>query len=469
MPSPSPSHRRSAIAGAIVVAFAGIVLLSAGLLEASRGVAAGQVATSDGSPAAVSYGSPAPAQLPADGSSSPGTTLPGASGLPRPSSQPSTQPSSMAPPPIAGPVAAAEPALVARLQLALDEHRLRLGIPGVSATVILPDGSAWSGASGMADVARGTPATTDTAYAYASMSKTFTAALILQLVGEGQIELTAPALTYLPRLPIRIDRGITVAMLLDHTSGLDDFFLNPKIDPALQSKPTRTWTVADALAYVRKPAFPPGRGWRYSNTNYLLLGLIVEKVTARPLAVAIRQRLLDPLELDRIWYQAVERPRDRLAHGYRFVGPKLSAKPIDLADGSGIAPFRSVVTAAGGAGSMAGTSGDLARWARALYGGDVLGPRTSALMLEGFTATAAYEPKTAYGYGVQAAIIDGRPSLGHSGRFLGFRGAVRHLPADGLTIAVLTNQSRADPGELVRALLAAITPPPGCPRCAYVV
>jgi hypothetical protein len=178
------------------------------------------------------------------------------------------------------------------------------------------------------------------------------------------------------------------------------------------------------------------------------------------------RRLLEPLGLDATWYQAVETARAPLAHGYRLPGTKLTVKPVDLDDRSGVAPFRSVVTAAGGAGSMAGTSGDLARWGRALYSGRVLGPQGTATLLGAFTRTTSYLPGVAYGYGVQALSIDGHPSLGHSGRLLGFRSAVRHFPLDGLTIAVLTNQSRADPGVVVRALLAAaVAPPPTGPVC----
>ena len=357
--------------------------------------------------------------------------------------------------------------LPVRLQAALDRVRAKLAIPGVSVTILFPDGTSWSGASGLADIATLTPVKPTTAFAFASMSKTFTSALILQLVAERRLRLTDSAAALLPPLKKPIDRRITIAMLLDHTSGLHDYFLNPKIDRPLQRDPSRAWTPDQALAYTLKPYFPPGRGWHYSNTNYLLLGLIAERVTGQPLATAIRTRLLEPFRLPTIWYQGAETGRTSLAHGYRLPGVKLTAKPIDLADGSGIAPFRSVVTAAAGAGSLAGTSGDLARWARLLYSGEVLGPETTALLFGGFSATAPYRPNVAYGYGVQAAVIDGHASFGHSGRLLGFRGVVRHFPVDGLTIAVLTNQSRADPNVIVRDLLAvAIPTAPACPICS---
>jgi D-alanyl-D-alanine carboxypeptidase len=437
-----PRIRRAATA--FVATTVGVGLLVAGWVGASRGVDAGHALG-----VAVASASPSSASAPPVAS---------------PPAVPSLQPPIETPPPGGGDSVTLAVARGGRLQETLDLARARLAIPGVSATIILPDGSIWSGASGLADVARKTPVTDSTAFAFASISKTFTSALILELAAEGMIVLDAPAVTYLPRLKLAVDRRISVAMLLDHTSGLDDFFLNPKIDKVLQSTPTRVWTAADALAYVRKPLFPPGTGWHYSNTNYVLLGLIAEHVTGDRMADLIRARFLDPLRLEGTWTQVAERARTGLAHGYRFVGTKRSAPPIDLADGTGIAPFRSVVTAAGAAGDLAGTSRDLARWARELYSGAVLGPQTSALLFEGFNKTVDYEPRVAYGFGVQALVIDGRPSFGHSGRLLGFRGAVRHLSADGLTIAVLTNQSRADPGEIVRLLVAAATAPP--PNCA---
>jgi D-alanyl-D-alanine carboxypeptidase len=355
-------------------------------------------------------------------------------------------------------------ALRARLQVGLDDARKRLGIPGVSATLIFRDGTTWTGTSGLADVKKKIAVTDKTAFAVGSISKTYTAAVILALAEERRVVLDAPAVRYLVGLPL--DGRITVRMLLDHTSGLDDFFLHVSIDKALQAKPRATWPVAQTLRYVAKPYFAPGKGWHYSNTNYLYLGLIVEHVTGRPLDAVLRDRFFRPLGLDRTWYQAAEKPRAPTAHGYRFGGAKPGAAPIDVSDGSGIMPFTSVVTASGGAGSIAATSSDVATWARRLYTGEVLGPATTTQMLDGVASTAGYKPRVPYGLGVQAFPIDGRPTVGHSGRLLGFRAAVRHLPGEATTIAVLTNQSRADPGVIVRDLLSIVfAPAPPCFRC----
>jgi D-alanyl-D-alanine carboxypeptidase len=256
-------------------------------------------------------------------------------------------------------------------------------------------------------------------------------------------------------------------MLLDHTSGLDDFFLHPPIDKALLAHRDATWTAARSLHYVGKRYFAPGMGWHYSNTNYLYLGQIAERVTGRTLAAALRQRFFTPLGLDLTWYQAIEPAQTSLAHGYTFNGPKPAATPIDLADGTGVAPFRSVVTAAGGAGSIAATSGDVARWGRLLYGGTALGPTQTAAMVDDIATSAGYRPRVPYGLGVQVFPIDGRLTLGHSGRLLGFRAAVRHIPGSATTIAVLTNQSRTDPGIVVQHLLAIVfAPAPPCHMCS---
>jgi D-alanyl-D-alanine carboxypeptidase len=409
----------------------------------------------------------------------PGTASPDP-GLASPRSTPSTDPSSSASPspsPSATPYfggpspSASQPVvetqasgLRTQLQARLDKDRLRLGIPGVSATILFRDGSTWTGTSGLADVATGTAVTADTAFALGSVSKTYTAALIVALAGDGRINLDGPASTYLPG--ISINPRITVRMLLDHTSGLDDFFLHPPIDTALLAHRDATWSAARALTYVGKRYFAPGKGWHYSNTNYVYLGLIAEQVTGTTLAAALRTRFFTPLDLGETWYQAVDRPRNDLAHGYRFKSPKPKATPIDLADGTGVTPFTSVVTAAGGAGSIAATSRDVARWARLLYDGTALGPDQTAVMLNDVATTAAYRPRVPYGLGVQVVPILGQPSFGHSGRLLGFRAAVRHFPGELTTIAVLTNQSRTDPAIIVEHLLKiAFAPEPACTGC----
>jgi D-alanyl-D-alanine carboxypeptidase len=349
--------------------------------------------------------------------------------------------------------------IVAALQQSLDELRVKHGIPGVSAAIIFDDGSTWTGVSGLADVAARRRVTPETAFALASISKTFTAALILDLAADGRLSLADGATEYLPEQTMLT--GITIRMLLNHTSGLRDYFENPKIDKALLDEPATRWSTVQTLGYVGKQYFPPGTDWHYSNTNYLFLGLIAERIDGRPLAEQLRERYFGPLGLKSPYYQVAERPRGATAHGYRFAGLRTTLPPIDLADGTGVMPFRSVVTAAGGAGSLAATALDTARWARALYGGHALESGGLGLMLGGFDIVPGYEPSIPYGLGVQAVNVNGLRTFGHSGRFLGFRAVVRYLPEQELTITVLTNQSRADPGIIVGRMLRIVLPPRG--------
>jgi D-alanyl-D-alanine carboxypeptidase len=370
-------------------------------------------------------------------------------------------PASPSPPPTAS---AARAVPSAALQAALTRFLRSTGTPGISATIRWPDGRTWTGTAGYADVARRIPVTPDTAFAVASMSKTFTAALILELVDEGSLGLDTPAARYLP--DEHLDPRITIRMLLDHTSGLNDAFLNPRIDRALQSKPAARWTPQQALAYVRKPYFAPGDGWHYSNTNYLLLGLVAQAVTGRDLAVELHRRLMAPLGLDRTWVQASEATLAPLAHGYVVSEPKAKRTPRDLSDGTNVVPFTSVITALAGAGSIAATSGDLATWAADLYGGRVVSSAMLAAMTDDQQRTKAYIPGVLYGLGVQTYDIGPWTTLGHSGRLLGFRGVMRYVPATGISLALVTNQSRADVAPLAARLLAIVLPPAGTPAMA---
>ena len=362
-------------------------------------------------------------------------------------------------PPLAAPGPVATPALFATLQSRLGRLRQGSAIPGLSAAILFPDGTVWLGTSGFAQVATKTPVTTQTAFAVASVSKTFTSALILALCEEGKLTLGTSVAKVLPGLGL--DPKITVRRLLDHTSGLRDFFLDARIDKALQGARGRTWTAARSLSYVGKPFSKPGRSFHYSNTNYLLLGMLAERVDGRSLAVQLRERFFGPLGLTHTFEQIGQTAKGPVAHGYRFLTAAKAAKPIDLSDGTTMMPFTSVVTAAGAAGSIASTPEDLVRWAKALYGGNVLQPMTRIAMLTDVAMTGSRKATLPYGLGIQSVDIAGRRALGHTGRLLGFRSIVRWLPSEGIAIAVLTNQSRTDPAPIAQSLLQAVFAAPG--------
>lgn len=421
------------------------VMLAAIAIAGGLG-ASGSPATSPGASAAATAGTPAAA-----GGSAAAIATAGPTARPStPSASPTATPTAVPSP------SPAVPGLA--LQLQLDSLRSQLSIPGMTVAILWNDGRSWVGASGEADVAAARPVMPDTGFALASISKTFTAAVVLQLVEQGLLRLDEPVAPWLPAY--RLDRRITVRMLLDHTSGLPDFFLNRKIDRPLQSAPDATWTPARSWGYVAAKRPVPGTRWTYSNTNYLLLGELVTAVTGRPLSTEVRDRLLDPLGLADTWYQVAEPPRTTLTVGYRLVAKSGGGvRPVRVAPAGDVMPFRSVITAAGGAGSIASTALDTARWMHAFASGQVLSPSIQRAMIADAVFTTSLGARIGYGLGIQVTTVDGRTALGHSGRYLGFRDVVRYLPVEGVTIAVLTNQGAVDPARIASAMLKVVLPP----------
>lgn len=355
----------------------------------------------------------------------------------------------------------------AALQRRLDAIRARRGIPGMAVTIRWLDGEEWTGTTGVADATTDVPVTRDTAFALGSVSKTYTAAVGLLLVESGRLDLDAPVATLLPDL--LLDPRITVRMLFDHTSGLADYFLDPRIDPALQGDPDAAWDLRRSFRYVRDPVAAPGEAFFYSNTNYLLLGELIEVVTGEPLAAVVRERLLEPLGLAETWTQVDERPLVPTARGHRVRGSRTAPQVRVVGSPDGLMPFRSVLTAAGGAGAMASTSRDAARWIEALAGRDVLGRATRAAMRADALATAALGARIPYGLGIQVERLLGREAVGHTGRLLGFRSFVRYLPDEGISIAILMNENGVDPAPIARSLLRLVLPArPDCPTCPEV-
>jgi D-alanyl-D-alanine carboxypeptidase len=452
-----------ALVGVGILAGAIAIALISGWGPGTSGPVQGARGSLDGTPVAY-QGTAAPSEG-ASRSATPDASTAG-SATPGDSASPAASPSDSggSPAPSAAPGASGQPAAIPahRLQARLDALRARGSLPGVSVAIVWDDGRVWTGTSGSADVAAGRSLTKDSGFALASISKTFTAAVVLQLVEEGRLKLDAPVAPLLPAY--RLNRRITVRMLLDHTSGLPDFFFNPTIDARLQSKPDATWTAQDSWALVARKRPRPGTVWAYSNTNYLLLGELVQAVTGRSLAREVRTRLLAPLGLTDTWYQVVEKPRTSLTRGYRVVATASGGvRDVAVARASDVMPFRSVISAAGGAGSIASTALDTARWMQAFAGGRVLSPTMQAAMLADIANTRKLHPEIPYGLGIQRVELDGHPALGHSGRYLGYRNVVRYLPDEGLTIAVLTNQGVYDPARIAKGLLRIVLPPSPAP------
>ena len=338
-----------------------------------------------------------------------------------------------------------DPAIAATLQATIETLRKRGNFPGISAAVVFPDGSLWTGQSGVGVLSTGAALTADTIFSVGSISKTFTAALALRLAEKGTIGLDDRLSRWVPTFPNAAH--ITLRELLNHTSGIRDFF-EPEIYKYIGANHDKTWTPEQVLAKIGRPYFAPGKGYHYSSSNYLLLGMALEKAAGQPLATLIRTEFLDPLGLGHTFFQGQESVGGTPAHGY-LVPP---SAPKDVSVGQTMLPYVSVATASGAAGGFVSTASDIARWASALYGGQVLEPASLAAMTN-LSATKPYHPTFAYGLGVEQLPVDGHLAWGHRGHLDGFWSTMAYLPDVHLTVSITVNADWPDPLKTVSAIV----------------
>lgn len=282
---------------------------------------------------------------------------------------------------------------------------------------------------GFADVAHHTPVTADTVFRIGSVTKQFTAVAILQLVERGDLRLTDDIRTYVPEFPAK-SKPVTIEHLLTHTSGIPSY-TNAANWIELGA---RHMSHAQMLAlFADAPLeFDPGTRWEYSNSNYYLLGMVIEKVTGKPYAEVIRDHVLAPAGMTASGYCTDTMPG--LAAGYSLHDGKATlAEPVDMTT-----PYA--------AGALCSTVTDLLAWQRALDTGAELAPETLAKMRT--AATLPGGDSTHYGYAVFLGELDGHPRIGHGGGINGFTSMLARYPDDDLTIAVLANAEVDTPDRL---------------------
>ena len=355
-------------------------------------------------------------------------------------------------------------ALAASLQKTVTTLQASKLFPGLSVAVAFPDGSIWAGQSGKAILSSRTPLTTDTLFSFGSVSKTFVAALVGRLAQRGTIGLDDPLSKYVPTFYRAAD--ITVRQLLNHTSGVMDLFAVPGMGAAILADPTRVWTPEQVLAKVARSryAFAPGKGYKYSNTDYVLLGVVIEKATGQTVASLVRSEFLTPLGLTHTFLQTEETAEGPVAHGYMTP----ASKPRDNSAGS-MLPFTAEATVVGPAGGYVSTPTDLARWGSALYGGQILDEATLASMVDisqtsGFKAP--FRPTWVYGLGLEETTINGQVVWGHRGHLDGFWSSMWYMPVYGITIVVVANAEWCDPVAVTAALAKALLPAAPAPSAA---
>ena len=343
-----------------------------------------------------------------------------------------------------------------RLQATLDSIHAAGRFPGVTAGVVLGDGTAFGLASGFADTALRIPMKPTDRLLQGSVGKTYVAAVALQLVHEGKFALDDKVSTYLGseswygRLANGAD--ITIRQLMNHTSGVVRYEFKPEFTRDLTANPDKSWQPAELIAYLLDtPApFAAGQGWEYSDSNYILLGMIIERVTGNRYYAEMQRRLLDPLGL-RNTVPSDSRTIPGLVQGYAGANNQFGGTDAMIVNGRFAINPQFEWTGGG----IASTSEDLARWAKAMYEGRGYPAALMAQALDGVPARGL-GPNSRYGLGVILRQTPLGLTYGHSGFFPGYLTEVMYFPDTKVAIAVQTNTSvqRSLGGSPVRFIIA---------------
>jgi CubicO group peptidase (beta-lactamase class C family) len=312
---------------------------------------------------------------------------------------------------------------------------------GVSVAIARGDRVVYANGFGAATVAPRRPATERTVYRLGALTAQFTAAAVLRLADEGRLSLDDPLGRHLPSYPAP-GRDVRLRHLLNHTSGIPSY---TSLGPRWERSMARDLPPDSIVAlFADAPlAFAPGAGYRYNNSGYFLLGLVVERASGERYAEHVERRIAEPLGLTSLHYCGTRDDRDA-ADGYA-VGRRgfTAAAPVSMTQ-----PFA--------AGALCASAVDLARWPALLASGRFLPPARYREMTA--PDTLADGRLLDYGYGVGLREFAGRPVVEHGGGINGFAGYLAHFPADTVTIAVLANTQSFDAARLHRTLARLVVP-----------
>jgi D-alanyl-D-alanine carboxypeptidase len=307
-----------------------------------------------------------------------------------------------------------------------------------------------------------------------SNTKTMTGTVVLQLVQEGKLRLDDQVSKYRPDVPN--GENITIEHLLSMRSGLYNYTDALELNQSLDATPERAFAPDEMLtfAFTRPPSFEPGAGYEYSNTNFVLLGLIVEKLTGKPLDQVFEERIFEPLGLDdtslpKRSSNAIPREHPQ---GYQF------GSNVETMDTQVLPPDEQAAANAGAlepidvtgenpswawaAGGAISTADDLARYVKSLVGGGLLNKRSQQQRLDSVRPNDPGNPMSpGYGY----AIADLGRLVGHTGELPGFQSVMGYDPQTKLTVIVWTTLAAAPDGrapatQLAKAILSELSPPP---------
>jgi len=304
----------------------------------------------------------------------------------------------------------------------LSEIADKYNLQGLAASVMFSDGSIWSGVESPTN-----NLSTDMLFEMGSNTKTFTAAIILQMVDEGKLKLTDSLGMFFDSIE-NVDMGVTVKQLLNHTSGIYSYTDNPDFSTAIGQDESRVFQPTELLdLFIRPKKFEAGTKWGYSNSNYLLLGLIIEHVDEQKYEESLRKRIFDALEMEHSYldiFESYDEPRSGtwLGGGSYFDQP-----------------YPAFMSSAWAAGGVVSTTEDLAYWAHKLYSNQVLSEALTDSMKK-LVVVNGDEKK--YGLGMFFRKYKGTPLYGHGGTTLQHSTMEYSSEYDFSLVVVINEQAR---------------------------
>jgi D-alanyl-D-alanine carboxypeptidase len=355
-----------------------------------------------------------------------------------------------APPPssTAGPPSSSEAAkpineaLATRLDTAVNQAMTAAAVPGAIIGIWGPDGSYVRG-FGVADKVTRDPMKTDFYSRIGSVTKTFTVTAVLQLADQGKFGLDDPIAEFVDGVPLG-DR-ITLRQLARMQSGLFNYSASPEFQKAMFANPRRGFTPHELLdyAFAQPNQFPPGEGFEYCNTNTILLGLVVQKISGQPLHSYVHDHILAPLGMSDTSFPTTNAFPDPHAQGYT----------VQTADGKEATATDWDPSWGWAAGAMISTLEDMRIWGVALATGKLLTPQMQAQRLQ-TVGSPGLPPQDGYGLG----IFNLGGWVGHNGSLPGYQTVVVYLPQKQTTLVILTNTDiEYQGGEPSTTLATAIT------------
>jgi D-alanyl-D-alanine carboxypeptidase len=349
-------------------------------------------------------------------------------------------------------------------------------IGGISAAIKVDGLASWQGATGYAArnvdadnnlLPGGAEFSTNTLSRIYSVTKTFTAPLVLQLVNEGAFSLEDPISKFLPLNVINpgLNSSVTIKQLLAHESGFSDYTDELQLQIAVAFQPTHVWTPFEMLSFIHQLK-PPGAVRRYCSSNYVTLGAIIEIATGKTIEQLYRQRFFEPLGLTSMYLDVRESLGNRgiLASPHDNISPfnpifQLTGQPAfpDAYTNISRFPFTSIMSLAFTGGGVVSTANDLAEWGNALFIGKATSQDILNTMLKSISSTPDEDgDRLGYGIWISSRMSDKETFIGHDGNAPGYRSVMFYQPEKKLTLAVLTNFHGADVYAIAKALYAAL-------------